>query len=506
MAPSRWLIRASFASFFVHAIGCSEGTVSDGTRDGGSRDATVTEDAPAPRDADPGDASFDARIPVDPVLEAAVSLAGGNPAPSAPSVDFGDVYVGQTRAIPVLITNRSGDAHAIASTSVVATTGVTIERFVAATLESCTSTPCASSSVTWLRVVWTPEAEGAISGFAYVHGEDGTALLEIPISGRAIPLGDVADVTDAAFAGGARCDDGATDSTEAFRAAAATGRLLYVPAAPCAGGRHYRVSGPIAITGPGVVGEPGADKPWIRMYGADGGFDGTPSAHVMFDVAANDPATPVLFTGLHLDGAWDGVTFPSGEWDHLIELRGAHHVTIENNLLENPWGDCIYVGGAPEEESVDVTIMNNTCRNPWRCTVAFIDVDNARVLDNALLKPNGGPRGEVWYHFNLDFEPNPNPAESDWNVEVAFNEFESHVPPSRYMFDVGIAVIMSHASYGLPPDGLAGGNLAVHDNHGSAGTFLQPSGYANGTDFWENVSVYRNFNPNGCWPPLGDCP
>jgi hypothetical protein len=202
------------------------------------------------------------------------------------------------------------------------------------------------------------------------------------------------------------------------------------------------------------------------MYGANGGSGANPSAHLMFEVASN--AGPVLFTGLHLDGGWDGTTMAAGEWDHLIELRGASNVTIESNLLENPYGDCVFLGGAYLPPSQGVVIRNNTCRNPWRCTVGIVSANGALVVGNTLDKPNGGPRPadptganantDVWYQFNIDFEPDPypdvTPAESDWNVELAFNEISAHIPPSRYPWDLGIAVVFSHKSTGFPPDGL----------------------------------------------------
>lgn len=422
------------------------------------------------------------------------------------SIVLGDVFVGQTRVAPVLITNSGDSALTINMIAVAAINAITasesaFSHALSPTDPSAPTLPLtlAPGASTWLLVRFRPTQPGTAAAALTLESTAGD--LTLPLSGTGAELGEVADVTSFGALG-----DGDSDDTAAFRLAAQTGKLLYVPAPP--GGQHYKLSGRIDLSGPGVVGAPGAEKPTIKMYGATG-YGGVPAPHVIFELDHYDAPTPAIFTGLHLDGGWDGIA-NVGEWAHLIQSRDSKRVIIENNLLENPMGDCVLLGGEGDlvPPSEQVVISNNVCRNPWRCSVALISARDIEIVANVLEKPNGHiVEGGSFYHFNIDFEPNPNSFDAVWGAKVAFNHVTSHVSHTPYASDNGIAIGLSHADTDIPPDGYAGGEIVIHDNTGSAQqAFFQPKMNTGAAELWKNVSAYRNANPNGCYPPWGDCP
>jgi hypothetical protein len=255
--------------------------------------------------------------------------------------------------------------------------------------------------------------------------------------------------------------DGVTDDTAAFRAAAATGKVLLVTK-PSA---HYKITGTISVTN-SVKGD--GSLPEIRMYGTTG-----KESTAMLSVL-NYNGTGLTISGLHLNGGWNQAP-ASNEWSHNIMVKGSRNITIEDNVLESPEGDNILLGGESNPNpSRNVLIQNNQLLTPWRCAVAMIWVDGVTITGNTIVKPSN-------YVSAIDAEPNPNGYETDWNVTITNNHFDT----------TAVAVMLYDMASNAPPGGI-GGNFTITGNRGTAGGagfFVQ----VNGGSSWVNVSRTDNF-------------
>lgn len=276
---------------------------------------------------------------------------------------------------------------------------------------------------------------GAAALAAVLAGAAPLGLPAAPAAERGPEEAGAVDVTDFGAVG-----DGRADDTAAFARAAATGRPLRVPR-PRA---HYRLSGKVSLKASVV----GVGRPELRMYGARG-----QETHAMFEV--RDYRGPgLVIRGLHLDGQWDGAG-TSGEWSHLVVVKGSRNVTIEDNVLERPYGDCVLVGGegvpAPSE---DVIIRGNRMLGPRRCAVALISARRTVIRGNVIRKASD-------YVTAIDLEPNPNGVDAVWGVEIAGNHFD--VPNA-------VAVMLYQPTHDVAPGG-PGGDVVVRGNTARRGRF-----------------------------------
>jgi hypothetical protein len=247
--------------------------------------------------------------------------------------------------------------------------------------------------------------------------------------------------------------DGTTDDTAAFIKAAATQKNLRVPK-PRA---HYKLTGKVRVYG-SVVGE---GMPEIRMYGADG-----KDSHVMFEVNEYRGSGLVL-RGLHLNGQWDGFG-TAGEWSHLVLIKGSKNVTIENNVLERPYGDCILVGGEGHPHpSANVVIRNNRMDGARRCNVALISARNVSIQRNVIRKTNG-------YVSAIDLEPNPNRLDAVNGVSISDNEFDV----------AGVAIMLYTRTSNLPS-----GGVEVSGNTVKASRFFLKPDH---TGPWSQIALSNN--------------
>jgi hypothetical protein len=427
------------------------------------------------------------------------------------TVNFGQVFIGQSRLVPVYVKNLTGVNQSIQKVVPPINSGIIVQDFIPKTLKPCNSNPCDENSVMWFSLVIKPSKTGPFEYNINLKDKKGITIRSIKVSGKGARLdnSNSIDVTAPGYGAVCRVDETyAKHNRIAFQKAAdAAGKqnkFIRVPASKCGRDSFYALNGYVRIKGPGVIGVPHKEKkPYIKMFGANGGKDRDPSFHTIFSFTDWKGRPQALFSNLHLDGGWNGKTDPhtigGGEWDHIFDLRFVKNVRIENNLMTNPWGDCIYIGGGYHPGPSDgVLITNNKCLNPWRTSVGLISANHINITHNYFYKPNGGPSVDgLWYHFNIDMEPNLGvvPKESVWNVEVAYNKIISIVPPSRYQYDVGIGIGLSYASTEV-----VGGNINVHDNIGTApGSFFKSDMQGNGSGQWLNSAAYRNANPRGCW-------
>lgn len=251
--------------------------------------------------------------------------------------------------------------------------------------------------------------------------------------------------------------DGVTDDTAAFARAAETRKNVLVPKPR----DHYKLTKRVRIYG-SLAGD--GSMPLIRMYGARG-----TEAHAMFEVRHYRGAGLVI-SGLRLDGQWDGAS-KDGEWSHNLLVKGSRNVTIENNVLERPYGDNVLVGGeGVVEPSENVVIRNNEMRGPRRCNIALISARGVVITRNVLRKATD-------YVTSIDLEPNPNGIDAVWNVEISENHF--NVPRQ-------VAVMLHHAKEGVPLGG-TGGDVTITGNTGSASRFFAVEGE------WVRVVRRNNF-------------
>ena len=245
--------------------------------------------------------------------------------------------------------------------------------------------------------------------------------------------------------------DGVTDDTAAFRAAAATGNDLLISATSA----HYKLTGRIDVKG-SVRGD--GSMPEIRMYGANGDRN---HAHTIFALD-NYNGPGAVFSGLHLNGQWNGGT--SGEWDHGIQIRASKNVTVENNVIENAYGDNVDVDQVNEIGCENITIRNNTLKNPYRCDVAIISAKTVVIDGNTMTKPNN-------YVSAIDLEPDPSAYDVVRGVQITNNAFT-----------VATTAVLLYNW----PGNQTSGDVTVTGNSGTAGSFFQRAGS------WDNVNVSNN--------------
>jgi len=194
--------------------------------------------------------------------------------------------------------------------------------------------------------------------------------------------------------------DGRTDDTQALLRAHATGRDLFYPRTS----QFYRTSERLPVKA--SVTSDGAS---IRIRG-DGAGNGR---KVLFTVRSNP--RPLRITGLSLDGGYVGGA--TGEWSHLIECLGARDITIENNRLTRPYGDCVYLGTDGRAGCDNILVRGNVLLAPRRCAVAVIHATNVLIQNNQIQKVTD-------YVAAIDLEPNLNGVDRVANVRVIDNAFD----------------------------------------------------------------------------------
>ena len=284
---------------------------------------------------------------------------------------------------------------------------------------------------------------------------DGSKLATATVTVTAPPVDtSVADVT----AYGAR-GDGVTDDTAAFQAAANTRKPLLVPAPAV----RYRLTSGVRIYN-SVRGD--GSRPQIWMDGPSGQWGDS-----MLQIVGY-AGTGLTISGLHLNGGWSGST--GGEWSSGVHIAGSQNVTVEDNLIENLFGDGVYVGGGNYSTSMsrNVTVRNNEINNPRRCNVAVIYVDGLTITGNTFRKSNT-------YVADIDIEPNPNGRDTTSNIVIDGNTFTS---PAEN------AVSLYHASDWPVPSGGLGANIRISNNSGDVAAGVN---ITNGS-LWSNVTQSNN--------------
>jgi len=197
--------------------------------------------------------------------------------------------------------------------------------------------------------------------------------------------------------------DGKTDDTAALQKAHEAGMPVYYPKAP----EFYRITSTISVRG-SVFGE----NAQIR-FTQDGSGRTT-----IFKVIRNE--SPIEFSGLVLDGEYR--TGANSEFSHGIELYAAKDIHIHRNIIQNVYGDCVYLGSYQSAFAcTNVVIENNFLSNPRRCNVAVVCASDVMIRDNLISKVND-------YVCAIDLEPNRNGFDYVQNVSVVGNKFDIKEP------------------------------------------------------------------------------
>ena len=121
-----------------------------------------------------------------------------------------------------------------------------------------------------------------------------------------------------------------------------------------------------------------------------------------------------------MNGSHKGGT--KGEWSHCVDLRGARNVTIRNNTIREPYGDCVYVGSYNgSSPSRSITIERNRLLNPRRCNVAVVCGEKVIISNNFIKKP-------ALYVASIDLEPDRNGSDYVRDILIDNNTFDTSGP------------------------------------------------------------------------------
>jgi len=233
--------------------------------------------------------------------------------------------------------------------------------------------------------------------------------------------------------------DGVTDDTAAFRNAAATGKQLFVPAPPVA----YNLTGVVHLQS-SIYGD--GSMPLIRMIGSDGDPDQGVTKNIL--LVSNYQGPGLVVNGLHLDGGWTGGT--NGEWSHGVNVTQSSNVTIQNNLIENAYGDDVFVGAFASPMSDNVLVQSNTLKNPRRCNVAVNGATRVTIRNNSVVKTGT-------YVSAIDLEPDPLGFQYVRGVSIDGNTF------AVVSQDWGAGAISLNNPDGNP----SSGDVSITNNRGS---------------------------------------
>lgn len=184
--------------------------------------------------------------------------------------------------------------------------------------------------------------------------------------------------------------DGKTDDTEAFRKAANTKRPILVRNT----GKAYLISGRIRLYN-SIIGK---GNPTIRMTNHVNKFvmpkNYAYGKYSIFHIGNYQSNSALVIEGLTLDGGWNG-TYKGSEFEAGIYVASSKNVVVRNNIIKNTLGDniLIYWYNSDFEKRVkdfceNITIENNILENPYRCNIALVSGKNIKINNNKITKSN----------------------------------------------------------------------------------------------------------------------
>jgi hypothetical protein len=201
--------------------------------------------------------------------------------------------------------------------------------------------------------------------------------------------------------------DGVADDTAAFRSAAATGKMLFVPAPPAA----YKLTGVVRLAN-SVYGD--GSMPEIRMHGADGDPDQGQTRNIFYVYGYQGPG--LVIQGVHLNGQWNGGG--NGEWGHAVNIGSSSNVTVQHCRIEAAYGDDVFVGEFSHPMADNIVIQNNVLGTARRCNVAVSGATNVFIRNNTIEKTGST------YVSAIDLEPDELGFQYVRNVTIDGNVFD----------------------------------------------------------------------------------
>jgi hypothetical protein len=298
--------------------------------------------------------------------------------------------------------------------------------------------------------------DGSTGGPPGGGSTDPTSRSTPPADGTTAWAPDPSDGTFANVRSFGAVGDGSTDDTAAFRAAAATGKQLFVPAPPVA----YVLTGFVALQS-SIYGD--GSMPLVKMVGADGDPDQGHTRNMLY--VSDYRGSGLVIQGLHLDGQWNGGT--RGEWGHVVNIGHSSNVTVQFNVITGAYGDDVFIGEWGGTPSSAIVVQNNTLGTPYRCNVAVNSANGVTIRNNQVTKSST-------YVSAIDLEPDPLGYQYVRNVTIDGNRFDV----TTLVYGAA-AVSMNNPSANASAP--ASGGVTVTNNHGQ----------------WTDVYGYMDVGPGG---------
>lgn len=193
--------------------------------------------------------------------------------------------------------------------------------------------------------------------------------------------------------------DGVTDDLPAMQAAVNSGSI-YVPPGT------YRFGGNLSLDIPSnriVMFAPGATVK-LLPHNNSGGYQ---------MLRVHQKENVFIYGGL-LDGNRDENSATTGEFGMGVSIRSSNNVVVENTIIQNTWGDGIYVGSWPNAPGstvpTGIVLRNIFIDNCRRMGVTFISAKNLLAEKIHIKNIQGTPP-----QAGIDFEPN-HTTEKLWNL------------------------------------------------------------------------------------------
>lgn len=103
----------------------------------------------------------------------------------------------------------------------------------------------------------------------------------------------------------------------------------------------------------------------------------------------------------------------TGEWGMGISIKGAENVRVEYSLIQDCWGDGLYIGKTEKKNfSKNITIKNVEFQNNRRQGISVISAINLSIINPVISNTNGTKPAS-----GIDLEPN-HPSEYLQNIKI----------------------------------------------------------------------------------------